>query len=648
MSILDIFLMVFGLLVTLVSVIFTKKRMRQVGATPVEAAQALKRIAAGDFYSHIQLIPGDTTSMMATMKRMSDMLATLQADVDNMRVEHCVGNTDVVVDVSKFSGAYRALATGVNDIVNEHLVVNKKVMSCIQELSIGNMDAVLEPFPGKRAFINHVVESMCSNLNTLIADIQYMSQEHDAGATDVMLDPNKYQGCFGAMAGYVNTMVMGHIAVNSQAMACIKKIAEGDFNAPPVQFSGNNALVNHTVDQLRVNLNALSVDTAALAQAVISGEMAASVNAGKYQGGYLQIVKNINATVDAAAKSLAVLERQQEAQLFEQQQVLEASQANEYSGFNQLCQQVLPVWSGQVVLARSHMEEQVSALTTSFANLIRQLAVASAAHQSTASVIDDGSAGGVVALFNDSQDKLNSIVASLRLATEMQSSLMQEIIRLSSFTDDLKKMASEVRGIANQTNLVALNAAIEAARAGEAGRAFSVVASEVRKLSALSGDTGKRISEKVEVVNNAIAATMAMSQKHTERDAEMVANSEQLIKHVLDQLRSTTDSLSEAATEFRNESVVIRHEVEGAMVALQFQDRVSQMLGHVYQDIDKLSSRLAAENVADIHSINADEWLGDLAGTYTMAEQLTVHHGDGMPVLSIVQNIAAESEITFF
>ncbi len=85
------------------------------------------------------------------------------------------------------------------------------------------------------------------------------------------------------------------------------------------------------------------------------------------------------------------------------------------------------------------------------------------------------------------------------------------------------------------------------------------------------------------------------------------------------------------------------------MVALQFQDRVSQMLGHVYQDMDKLGNHLAtAANAADIHGINVDEWLDELASTYTMAEQLTVHRGDGAPVLSIVKNITAESEITFF
>lgn len=640
--------MVFGLLLALFSIVVAKKRTRQVGASPTEALLILNRMAAGDFSSHIQLSPNDTSSMMAVMKRMSDMLVTLQADVDTMRAEHRVGNIDVVVDSGKFPGTYRTLATAINDLVHSHIVINKKTTQSIQGIGAGKLDVKLEPFYGQYAEINQAIEAVQCNLSAMVADMHGMSQAHENGATDVLLTLTKYPGIFSDMASDMNAIANTYLSINQQVMACLNHIATGQFNAPLIQFSGNHAMVNSVVEQLRTHLLALSTDTENLAQEVLSGEAAAKIGSSQYQGDYLRIVENINATVASAEQSLMELAQQHEMRLYEQQQAFDASRANEVNGFNQLCKQVLPVWSGQVVLARTHMEEQVAALTSSFANLIRQLATASAAHQNSATVINDGSTGGVVALFNDSQSKLNAIVASLRDATEMQSRLVQEIVGLASFTDELKKMASEVRGIANQTNLVALNAAIEAARAGEAGRAFSVVASEVRKLSALSGDTGKRISEKVELVNNAINSTMSMSMEYAERDAAMVADSEQLITHVLDQLRLTTDGLSNAATEFRNESVIIRHEIEGAMVALQFQDRVSQMLGHVYQDIDKLNDRLMAEDAAEVNSINAEEWLGDLAGTYTMAEQLTVHHGDGVSVASISQNIAAESEITFF
>lgn len=644
MSVLDILLMVFLLLTTLGNVVLARKRARQVGATVAEAASVLNKIAAGDFYTKIELRSGDTSSMMATMKRMSDMLTTLQVDMELMRNEQRVGNLDKVIDAGKFSGAYRSLVTNVNDMVYLHLAVSKRVTQSLQALAVGNLDTNLDQLHGQYATVNNAIDNLRVRLSVIIGDMQSMSQAHQAGATDVMLIPNQYIGDFSIMAESMNALAAAHVAANQQVVVALNRLAEGDFNAQIVALPGSYAVVNSTIEQLRAYLNMLVSDSNTLAQTMASGEVAVTVNVDHYTGGYLHLAKNINAIVNAAAKSLVNLAQQQEVQMYAEQQAYVASRANEVSGFGRLCKQVLPVWSGQVLLARSHMEEQVSALTASFANLIRQLASASAAHQNTAAVMDERSAGGVVALFNDSEGKLNSIVASLRKATEMQGRLVQEIIGLASFTDELKKMATEVRGIANQTNLVALNAAIEAARAGEAGRAFSVVASEVRKLSALSGDTGRRISEKVESVNNAINATMTMSLEYAERDAEMVADSEQLITHVLDQLRLTTDGLSKAANDFRNESVIIRHEVEAAMVALQFQDRVSQMLGHVYQDIDKLNNRLTGEDNTEINSINADEWLGDLAGTYTMTEQLIVHRGDGAQVPAIT----AESEITFF
>lgn len=297
------------------------------------------------------------------------------------------------------------------------------------------------------------------------------------------------------------------------------------------------------------------------------------------------------------------------------------------TGLDRLCVGVLPVWSGQIEIARALTEQEISALATRFASLSQRLESAVSVSQSTA-----GGEGGLLSLFNESHSELDSIIASLRSALDAKGALLKEIQELSYFIEDLGKMAQEVGQIASQTNLLALNAAIEAARAGEAGRGFAVVADEVRKLSSMSGETGKHISSKMEEVNKKIASTLHISQQYAEQDSRMVANSERVIDNVLERFRATTAQLGDHTEALVHASRNMQEEISGVLVALQFQDRVSQVLGHVRNDLGKLEQRIESQeqalNSGEIPGpIDAGDWLEELASTYTMPEQHAVHHG---------------------
>jgi len=244
-------------------------------------------------------------------------------------------------------------------------------------------------------------------------------------------------------------------------------------------------------------------------------------------------------------------------------------------GLDQLCAGVFPVWSGQVEMARSQTEDSITLLTNCFADLSQRIETAMVESQNTAGDADANTTNGIVALLTASQTDLNSITLSLRNSLEEKKTLMTQIESLSSLASELKDMANNVGNLASQTNLLALNASIEAARAGELGRGFAVVADEVRTLSTQSAVTGKKIAATVDTVNKAIEATLQISHDYAEYDASMISRSEQTISSVLTRFETTASGLSDSAEVLRQESVLIRNEINEVMVTLQFQDGVS-------------------------------------------------------------------------
>lgn len=307
--------------------------------------------------------------------------------------------------------------------------------------------------------------------------------------------------------------------------------------------------------------------------------------------------------------------------------------------------QVVPVWSRQIETSRLQMETAIIELTARFSGIVDRLDQAVRASQAAAQGVEDGGQG-LVAVFAKSETELNAVVNSLKSAVHEKEAMLIEMRGLVQFIDELKQMAAAVADIAGQTNLLALNAAIEAARAGETGRGFAVVADEVRKLSNLSGDTGKRISEKVEVISAAISAAFCGAQESAARDAQSLSKSESSIHGVLGEFRRVTDGLAESTGILRNESAGIQSEVAEAMVQLQFQDRVSQILSHVRDNIDTVPTYLDRNEQAfrrdgRLEPMDIGGLLADLESTYAMAEERH-NHGTGHAAS------AGSDEITFF
>lgn len=302
-----------------------------------------------------------------------------------------------------------------------------------------------------------------------------------------------------------------------------------------------------------------------------------------------------------------------------------------------------PVWSRQIEASRSQMEEAVANLALRFGGIVEQLE--DTLRRSTgATGAGEGSAGTVHA---ESQQELGTVVESLREAMRSKAAMLGRVQELQTFVAELAEMAEAVSRIAHQTNLLAINATIEAAHAGERGRGFATVAQEVRTLSKVSGEAGAQITRKIEAISAAIAGTRDAAEDATREETQVLQASEHKIQTVLAGYRNFSDTLATSAETLRLGSQGIRDEVHEALVQLQFQDRVSQVMGHVRANIERLPQVLedhcqACEREGALRPLNAAALLQELESTYAMAGEREVHRGAAAPAP------AAHEEITFF
>ena len=135
------------------------------------------------------------------------------------------------------------------------------------------------------------------------------------------------------------------------------------------------------------------------------------------------------------------------------------------------------------------------------------------------------------------------------------------IEELGKSSDRIGEIITVINDIADQTNLLALNAAIEAARAGEHGKGFAVVADEVRKLAERTTKATKEIKEKIELIQERTAGAveaMNSGRKDVETGVGFASEAGESLKAIVDMVKSVSDMIQQIASAQEQQSAGAR------------------------------------------------------------------------------------------
>ncbi|RMH47288.1 MAG: hypothetical protein D6694_02250 [Gammaproteobacteria bacterium] len=231
--------------------------------------------------------------------------------------------------------------------------------------------------------------------------------------------------------------------------------------------------------------------------------------------------------------------------------------------------------------------DQVATAIYEMAATVKEVAKHSEAARISAEAAADAANQGRIVVDN-SVHIIEGVAQQIQSATD-------EINQLAEDSAQIGEILNVIRGISDQTNLLALNAAIEAARAGEAGRGFAVVADEVRTLASRTQESTEEIQQVIEKLQKRISQAVATMQRTTEESNQVIAESENTRK-ALGNIEQAIHKMTEM-----NFQIATAAE-EQATVAEEINRNVSNLASLATKTLENSTASKVATNAARSHA----------------------------------------------
>lgn len=315
------------------------------------------------------------------------------------------------------------------------------------------------------------------------------------------------------------------------------------------------------------------------------------------------------------------------------------------------CLPLLPVLATQLREVAEQVEQGVVQVCRSFDGMASRARDAVGQIKPEGNVAGAGSPGSDVGqLIVTTRQTMGGLLQRIEQTSLLSTTVVERMEQIEQRIQGLDQTLGMIDTVAAHAHLLALNGQIEAARAGKHGVTFAIVATETSKLAVHALDASKAVRRLMAGLIEQIAAASHELHQRASADTQQAALSRIEVDRALDSMSSIHDRMCRTVLAAQENSERLASDIASAVVAMQFQDSVSQRVEHVITTLEEIHSGLSARmgspqarrEVETASDAGSDEWTGRMAAYYTMASErqaLAAHVAGAKPSQDLGDNI---------